>query len=76
MKHHKQTDLEGLMDFREDVASDQAMKDAHNLLKLVTAGEEDVREGRVVSQEEIFQKLEKYLESIQYSVLDSRQGSE
>lgn len=65
MKHHKQTDSDGLMDFKEDVASDQAMKDAHNLLKLVTDGEEDVREGRVVSQKEIFQKLEKSLEAMQ-----------
>jgi prevent-host-death family protein len=40
-----------------DVESYQELRDATLLLKLVAQGEEDVRQGRTVPQEEVFQRL-------------------
>ncbi len=45
----------------QDPKSYEAMRKALALLKLVSLGEEDVRHGRLIPQEEVFKKIEKRL---------------
>lgn len=48
----------------QDPKSYENMRNAIGLLKLISAGESDVREGRIISQEKVFDELEKSLKSI------------
>lgn len=43
----------------QDPQSYESMKKALGLMKLISQGEEDIRQGKVRSQKEIFSKLEK-----------------
>lgn len=45
------------MNISKDFDSSKNMPNAPGLLKLITQGEEDVRDGRVKSQEEVFAKI-------------------
>jgi len=45
----------------QDPESYENMRNAIGLLKLISQGENDIREGRVKSQEEVFNDLEKLL---------------
>ncbi len=46
----------------QDPKSYENMRNAIGLLKLISQGENDIREGRVKSQEEVFNDLEKLLQ--------------
>ena len=46
----------------QDPESYENMRNAIGLLKLISQGENDIREGRVKSQEEVFNDLEKLLQ--------------
>ena len=46
----------------QDPKSYENMRNAIGILKLISLGEEDIRAGRVKSQEEVFDLLEKMLE--------------
>ena len=48
----------------QDPKSYENMRNAIGLLKLISAGESDVREGRIISQEKVFDELEKSLKAI------------
>ena len=47
----------------QDPKSYENMRNAIGLLKLISAGESDVREGRIISQEKVFDELEKSLKA-------------
>ena len=47
----------------QDPKSYENMRNAIGLLKLISAGESDVREGRIISQEKVFGELEKSLKA-------------
>ncbi len=47
----------------QDPKSYENMRNAIGLLKLISAGESDVREGRIISQENVFDELEKSLKA-------------
>jgi len=48
----------------QDPKSYENMRNAIGLLKLISAGETDVREGRIIPQEKVFDDLEKSLKAI------------
>ena len=45
----------------QDPDSYDNMRNAIGLLKLISQGEEDIKQGRVKSQEKVFKNIEKYL---------------
>ena len=47
----------------QDPKSYENMRNAIGLLKLISAGEGDVREGRIIAQEKVFDELEKSLKA-------------
>jgi prevent-host-death family protein len=47
----------------QDPQSYENMRNALGILKLISQGEEDVKNGRVKSQEEVFESLEKTLKA-------------
>jgi prevent-host-death family protein len=46
----------------QDPKSYENMRNAIGILKLISLGEEDIRAGRIKSQEEVFSQIEKMLE--------------
>lgn len=46
----------------QDIHSYETMKNALGLFKLIAAGEEDIKAGRVRSQDDVFDELEKSLQ--------------
>ncbi len=46
----------------QDLKSYENMRNAIGILKLISLGEEDIRAGRIKSQEEVFSQIEKMLE--------------
>jgi prevent-host-death family protein len=46
----------------QDPKSYENMRNAIGILKLISLGEEDIRSGRIKSQEEVFSQMEKMLE--------------
>ena len=46
----------------QDPKSYENMRNAIGILKLISLGEEDIRAGRIKSQEEVFNQIEKMLE--------------
>lgn len=47
----------------QDPKSYENMRNAIGLLKLISAGEADVREGRIIEQEKVFDELEQLLKA-------------
>ena len=45
----------------QDPQSYEDMRNAIGLLKLISQGEEDIKQGQVKTQEKVFSRLEKYL---------------
>lgn len=47
----------------QDPKSYEKMRNAIGILKLISQGENDIRQGKVASQEEVFQNIEKSLKA-------------